>query len=66
MASTAEEAREKIKRIMSTTAATLFLLFQACVSVLVINLSRARRGQDFVGFCDVDKLPLGGLISTRL
>lgn len=57
MATTTEESREQIKRVIrrSTGRASLSVIIQSFVPVLVVDLARCRRGQNIVGFCDLDE-----------
>jgi hypothetical protein len=51
---------------MPAAATSLFLFLEAFVSILIVDFSRARRRQDFVGFRDVDKFLLRSLIAASI
>jgi hypothetical protein len=67
MSTTSEEPREKIEWVVSPSAASpLLALLQTFMSILVVDLSRLRVGERFVGFGDFDELLLCSSISTLM
>lgn len=65
MPAAAEEAGEDIKWIMATAAAaTLLVLFQTFVPVLVVDAPGFGGGEGVVGFCDLDEFLGGRFIAT--
>lgn len=65
MAGAAEEAREEVERIVAAAgAATLLVLGEAFVAVLVVDLSCFGRGEGVVGVGDLDELLGCGVIAT--
>jgi hypothetical protein len=63
VATSAEESAEKIKGVMMTAIATLLSLLEALVAVLIVDLAGLGVDEGFVGFRDLDKLVLGGIIA---
>lgn len=63
MAGAAEEAREEVKGVVGA-AAGCFVFGEAFVAVLVVDSTRFRLGEGFVGRCDLDKFFMGGFIAA--
>lgn len=64
--SATEESREEVEGVMVVPAASLGSLFEAFVSVLVIDFAGFGVGEGFVGFSNFDEFLLGGCIPTDI
>ena len=66
MAAAAKEAREEIKGVASTTVTSLLVLFEAFVTVLIVDFAGLGFGEGFVGFSDFDEFLLRCLVTTAM
>ena len=66
MATAAEEAREEVERVASLTVTSFLVLFEAFVSVLIVDFAGFGFGEGFVGFGDFDEFLLCCLVTTVL
>jgi hypothetical protein len=60
-----EEATEQIEGIVVTSAASasLLMLLQTLMAVLVVDAAGFGRGEGVVGFCYLDEFVMGGLVA---
>lgn len=66
MATTTKEPREEIEGVTSTTVSSLLVLFEAFVTVLIVDFAGFGFREGFVGFGDFDEFLLCCLVSTVL
>ena len=64
VAAAAEEAGEEIERVMMAGLATLFMLVEALVPVLVVDAPRFCGGECVVGFGDCDEFIVCRIIAS--
>ena len=62
----AEEAREEIEGVASVTVASFLVLFEAFMTVLIVDFACFGFGKGFVCFSDFDEFLLGRLVTTAL
>jgi len=62
---TAKKSREHIKWVMMVTTTTLLPLFQALMSILVVDLAALGVGESFICFCDLYELFLRFFIPSE-
>lgn len=65
MSGTTEEAREEVKGIVMLARTTaLFVLLNALMAVLVIDLACFFLDEDFVGFCNLNEFLVCFFVAT--
>jgi hypothetical protein len=63
---TTEEAREEVKGVASMTVTSFLVLFEAFMTVLIVDFAGLGFGKGFVCFGDFDEFLLGRLVTTMV
>jgi hypothetical protein len=63
---TTEEAREEVKGVASMTVTSFLVLFEAFMTVLIVDFAGLGFGKGFVCFSDFDEFLLGRLVTTMV
>ena len=65
VASTSEEARKQVERVMVPSSTALLMLLQTFVPVLVIDATSLAIRKGFVSFGNLNKLLMNGVITSK-